>query len=210
MSKPIVIEFTGTPEAGKTSTMKLLIDMLEKQKIKVGFVNEAASKIKQYLPNSNSNHGLWIVASTVKELLEELDKPNDVIIVDRGLLDRLFWNIFSYTKKDITLEEKSNRDSLILNPKMPLKSDMLVVLTIPAEESIKRKGKEGKFVTLDNVNLYNDCLNQFIGQVNNFSENTKIVQICTLNLDKNLVAEKIYDSIIELLAKGNSYLINFE
>lgn len=207
MGKPIVIEFTGTPEAGKTSSMKLVKNMLEKQNLKVGIVNEAAGKVKEYLSNENSNRGVWIIVTIAKELIEELDKPNDVIIVDRGLLDRLFWNIYSYSKGDITLEEKLNRDSLISNPYMPFKSDMLVVLTIPTEESIKRKGKEGRFVTSGNINLYNKCLEQFLEKVNSYSKDTMLKEICTLNLDKQQVAQKNYDSVMELLTKKKESLL---
>ncbi len=47
-----------------------------------------------------------------------------------------------------------------------------------------------------NINHYNNCLNEFLEKVNIYSENTKIVQICTLNMDKNLVAQKVFNSIL--------------
>jgi thymidylate kinase len=201
MLRPIVVEFTGTPEAGKTTSMKLVKNMLEEKGLNVGVVAEAAERIYDYLPKDTTDFGIWVIVTTAKELIEQLNKPNDIIIVDRGILDRIFWNLYSYNKGDITLEEKTNRDLLMSNPYMPFKSDILTVLTIPTEESIKRKGKEGRFVTSKNINLYNDCLQQFLRQVNTYSECTEIVQICTLNLDKQEVAKRIFDPIMELVAK---------
>jgi len=207
MLRPIVVEFTGTPEAGKTTSMKLVKNMLIEEELNVGVVAEAAEKIFDYLPKDTSDFGIWVVVTTAKELVEQLNRPNDVIIVDRGILDRIFWNLYSYTKGDITLEEKTNRDLLMSNPYMPFKSDILVVLTIPTEESIKRKGKEGRFVTSKNINIYNECLKQFLGQVNTYSKSTEIIEICTLNLDKQQVAQKIFDPIMELLSKRKNNIV---
>jgi len=207
MLRPIVVEFTGTPEAGKTTSMKLVKNMLIEEELNVGVVAEAAEKIFDYLPKDTSDFGIWVVVTTAKELVEQFNRPNDVIIVDRGILDRIFWNLYSYTKGDITLEEKTNRDLLMSNPYMPFKSDILVVLTIPTEESIKRKGKEGRFVTSKNINIYNECLKQFLGQVNTYSKSTEIIEICTLNLDKQQVAQKIFDPIMELLSKRKNNIV---
>jgi len=202
MKKPVIVELTGTPEGGKTSSIELVKNILEQQNFKVGVITEAAGRTYDYLPKGTSYYGIWVIVTIAKELIEELSKLNDVIIIDRGLIDRIFWNLYAYNNGDITIEEKLIRDSFISNPYMPFKADILAVLTIPTEESIKRKGSEGRFVTSDNINLYNECLKQFLEKVNTYSECTNIVEICTLNLNKQQVAKQIYNPIIELLTKS--------
>lgn len=201
MQKPLIVEFTGTPEAGKTSSIELVRSMLEKQNIKFKIISEAAGRVYDYLPKDTKHYGIWVILTIAKELIEAINENVDVIIVDRGLLDRMFWNIYSSRKKDITIHQKISRDELIINPNMPYKSDLLVVLTIPTEESIKRKGKTGNFVNKENIDTYNDCYSQFFEQVRDYSESTKIIEINTYNQEKDKVASKIFDAILEALAE---------
>lgn len=133
-----------------------------------------------------------------------MNKPHDVILVDRGLLDRLFWNVFTYNKKGITAEEKKSRDAFITNDWMPLKSDLLMVFRIPSEESIKRKGGEGKFVTKANVELYNRSLDEFLATISSYTDtDTKVETISTLGISKDEVSEKTFNIILDTLNSRN-------
>lgn len=39
-SKPFIIEFTGTPDSGKTSTIKILVSRLESKGLKTYYIRE--------------------------------------------------------------------------------------------------------------------------------------------------------------------------
>lgn len=201
MNKPFLVEFTGTPEAGKTSTIIALNEILKSEGLKIGIVQEAASRIYENLPRGTNNYSIWTFVTTVKEIVEQMNKNYDIVLVDRGVLDRTFWNLFSYNKKDLSLHEKQIRDEFMLSNFIPYKSDLLFAFKIPSDESIKRKGKEGSWVNKENIDLYNYALEQFISNFKKLNVKTKLSIIDTYNVPKEEITQKVKKIILDNIAK---------
>lgn len=172
--RPFVVEFTGTPEAGKTTTIKQIIPLLEAsssvkqngvyymKRAEVRYVREAAEVTPSCIPKGSFDANFWMRAHTVAELFEQLynTSHNDIIIVDRGIIDAQFFGYKFYTQGLCSKEEHESFISLIKNK--TLLPDLLIYLKTSPEESIRRRGGEGRIVTLDWVKNYNDLFEEFI------------------------------------------------
>ena len=91
--RPIVIEFCGSPKAGKTSCISALSMFLRRNGFRVKVLVERASVCpvgNKYDPLFN----VWTICSALAELSETISnspKDYDVVILDRGLFDALCW-----------------------------------------------------------------------------------------------------------------------
>ena len=172
--RPFVVEFTGTPEAGKTTTIKQIIPLLEAsssvkqngvyymKRAEVRYVREAAEVTPSCIPKGSFDANFWMRAHTVAELFEQLynTSHNDIIIADRGIIDAQFFGYKFYAQGLCSKEEHESFISLIKNK--TLLPDLLIYLKTSPEESIRRRGGEGRIVTLDWVKNYNDLFEEFI------------------------------------------------
>lgn len=91
--RPIVIEFCGTPKAGKSSCISSLVLFLKRNGFKVKVLTERASVCpidNKFDPNFN----VWTACSALAELVYILSneaKSLDVVILDRGVFDAICW-----------------------------------------------------------------------------------------------------------------------
>ena len=86
MSK--LIEFTGTPDAGKTTVISKIKEVLEERNNKVILLGEANGL---ELPPQNLRDSLayneWVGENACKGILKALEENPDIILVDRGIID---------------------------------------------------------------------------------------------------------------------------
>jgi len=184
-----IIEFTGTPESGKTTVIYEIFKKLEKQRIKI--IDEAWAKTKKELKNDAENRSIHTMATIMKEYFEAINKNYDYILIDRGLYDRYFWNYYSYENGDITLEEKNIRDSFALHQAIEYKVDLLFVFSVSSEEAIKRRGREGSFSTKARLDLYEEKMHKFFSNFNK----TKVFKIETTGKSVEQVVSEVVEKI---------------
>ena len=89
-NRPFFIELAGTPRSGKTTCAEYLESLLRRSGFKTRLVAEAAasSPLREV---REVDFNLWTVSTTLAECLELVDSEYHFVIVDRGLLDALFW-----------------------------------------------------------------------------------------------------------------------
>ncbi len=184
-----IIEFTGVPEAGKTTVIYKLKEALGDYRVKI--IDEATTKMKKDLPDDAKNKVTYIVADIIKEYVAAINGDYDYILIDRGLYDRYFWNYFSYMNGDIGEEEKQSRDLFVLHEFINYQVDLLIVFLVDGEEAVRRRGSEGRFVTKEKMNFYGKLLQDFCQDFNE----TKVVQVTTTN--KNVV--EVTDEVLQKL-----------
>ena len=114
-NKPYVIEFTGTPRTGKTTIIHILEEFFKKVGFTVKIVDEfTTSKYykEEIYPNIKDKSVLYrntLIPTYVKENIENAIKEYaDIIIVDRGLYDRLIWIYRAKEREEITLTDYNN------------------------------------------------------------------------------------------------------
>ncbi len=89
--RPLIVEFSGLPKAGKTRTISILELFLKRNGFKVDVFIERAS-IAPIRTKGHLNFNTWVSCASLQGMLEALSKPElDVFILDRGVFDALVW-----------------------------------------------------------------------------------------------------------------------
>jgi len=189
--KPFIVEFTGTPEAGKTTVIDILYEALSQAGYKVKKYPESAEKTPKIFPKNSLEAKLWMNFDTAKHVLEAPFLTDyDIVIFDRGALDRTFWlHVDSVFTPEIA--HKTASSTKILNEYLP---DLLISLYVSESESIRRRGGEGRIVTRDFVASYNRLLKTFINSL----RIDKVV-VSTDNKPIEEVVETVKNAILEHL-----------
>lgn len=189
--RPFIVEFLGTPEAGKTTSIKLLRRTIMDQGYRVGTVRESAEIVPDMFETGSIKGNVWMTMKTGQRLYEEANKPNDIILVDRGVVYALFWNHLYANKGEFT-EEKNKCVSDFFTA-IGIKTDFAVFLTIPADESIRRRGGEGHLVNQDFIESFNSELLNFLPSVD--------TAMYVLNTNQKTPAE-VHDCLLEEIIKA--------
>ena len=172
LSSPYVIEFSGTPRTGKTSTINNLYDFFKKGGFDVSVLEEfTTSKYykeilkEQFDGLSRGDRNIKIVDEVFKQLLCAKHSESDIILVDRSLNDRQIWNYWCYC--DGAIDEKTyNRlrsKYLTLSRGM---IDCLVMTYASSDVSLKRDYvnslalEERNFLNIENIDRFNCSLNE--------------------------------------------------
>lgn len=163
MNRPLVIEFAGTPKAGKTTCVNAIAKFFRRNDIPVHVVTERAS----LSPISNKHHlffNAWTGVSSLAQLLEALERKTKIIIIDRGLFDALVWVDFLQTWHAVTPEELIKLENFFLLEPWTSKIDIVVALSTEPPVAVEREFKDqitdlpGSIMNSDNLHGYNNSL----------------------------------------------------
>jgi hypothetical protein len=101
--RPLIIEFSGAPKAGKTRAINVLELFLKRNGIKAEVFTERAS-IAPIKSKGHLNFNVWVSCASLQGALEALYRELDVFILDRGIFDALVWNEWLKKTGKITAE----------------------------------------------------------------------------------------------------------
>ncbi len=192
MKKPFIVEFLGTPEAGKTTTVRSLCKKLGKE-YSTEYIQESAERKPDNIPKGSLDGHWWIRMNTVDQILEAKYCGKDIALVDRGLVDSIFWNVLFCEQGKLSEEEKNIANSFLLQ--LNLFPDLCIIFTVSAEECIRRRGGEGSIVNFEFIESYNKVLKEFCDRF----QNIKMIIIDTTNLSKEEVEAIVYKKIQEFI-----------
>ncbi len=99
LKKPIIIEFSGTPRTGKTSSIYNIYDFFKKGGFNVS-ISEEFTTSDYYKTTFKTEHqnmdkvayNLAIMKEVAKRLIEDANQSQDIILIDRSINDRQIWN----------------------------------------------------------------------------------------------------------------------
>lgn len=187
--KPFIVEFTGTPEAGKTTVINIILKQLLEMGYKVKVYPESAENAPKNFPKGSLEENLWRNFDTAKHVLEaQFLSDYDIVIFDRGALDRIFF-IYLDTVYTPEIALKNAPFEGIFREYPP---DILISFYVSEDEAIRRRGGEGRLVTKEFVSNYNRLLTTFI---NSLEVNKKVIS--TDNKTVEEVVETVQNSILE-------------
>lgn len=195
-TRPFIVEFTGTPEAGKTTCIKsILCSLAEFLDAKICFIQESAELLPSKIPKGGISADLLMFSITLYKLLEGIyDESNDIIIIDRGIFDKCFFGYRFYNEHICSAEQYSFYKSLpffsLLSP------DLVIHLSSCPEESIRRRGGEGRLVTFEWVKRYNFWFDKFVSEHLEDFSNMSFFSLDTTHLSKSEVAQITSNRII--------------
>ena len=135
----------------------------------------------------------------LEDLDNEINKNNDIILIDRSLFDRMIWMDRLYNKNGVTKEEYDNYiDEYI--PIIKNKIDIIIGLYTDSLTSLRRDYtantslEKRTFLNEDNINEYNDSLMN-IKELSN-KENINFYLFDTTNKSERDISFEILDTIL--------------
>lgn len=147
-----LIEVSGTPDAGKTTAIDMVKTHLISRNFPVIVIGEAGGKS---LPPKSSRKSLlfniWVGTSAAESILsaKEKCKNNEIIIVDRGLIDYQFWVYYYFKKGKCSKQEAEEALSMDIFTNKKLLPDLFISMTTSVDEAIKRSRSKNNTVSLE-------------------------------------------------------------
>ena len=191
MSRPFMVEFSGTPEAGKTTTINAVADMLRENDYKTKILKESAESLPSEIPKGTFDANMWMHFITQSGLISALYSKADIVLIDRGIIDSEF-----YGQKFLNdgLCTKAKYDEFKKMFLQHLKPNLFIALMVTPEESVKRRGGEGRLVNKEYIQNYNEAYLKFFETiiVNKhliMTDNIELYEVCKTVLNiilKNL------------------------
>jgi len=135
--KPFVVEFFGTPKAGKTTIMSMARHFLRRNGWRVTARPEGAEAIDWARVTPQYNEETWRYA--MSEVYQRLDRPFELIMLDRGLMDNLAWMDYWRKKEMLLPEDQKKGEAFKLSPIYRDMFDLHVCMVCEMELSLERE-----------------------------------------------------------------------
>jgi predicted NUDIX family phosphoesterase len=143
--RPIVLEFAGTPKAGKTTTISQIQAFLKRCGFRVKVVVERAS-VCPIRDKKHANFNVWTASTTLAQILEYTQEPPgpedpQVLILDRGIFDSICWLRFMDRLSRIRTEDRKRiEDFLFIDDWRKRLTGVVVMMTTPKEALRREQG----------------------------------------------------------------------
>lgn len=205
--RPIVIEFCGSPKAGKTSCINSLNIFLKRNGFKTAILSEQAS----FSPISDKHNpvfNVWTCSSAINEINEKMDKAQhgeeiDVIISDRGIFDALCWFKWLKSQQHMNKKEYKILTEFATLYRWQKNIDLVYVFMVSPEESIKRE--YANLLTQKRGSIMReDVLEQYLASVKETMQEYEkdfraVYKIDTTEKQQNDVGHEVTSKTLEVL-----------
>lgn len=186
LKKPLIIEFSGTPKAGKTTCIEAIAKFFRRQQIPVFIVAERSSKCP--IPNKQDPaFNIWICSTVIAQMLEALEGHVKVVVFDGGIFDSLVWINLHRSRKTLSNEEFNVFEALLLCRRFTESIGIVAVLSVEPEAALQREFKDqitdlqGSIMNPPFLSDYNSSLKYCIEKYH--EEFRQIIHIDTTNLE---------------------------
>lgn len=218
LSKSFVIEFSGTPRTGKTTTINNLYDFFKKGGFSISIIEEfTTSKYfkevfkQKYKDASSTESNMAIIEEVTRQLEEALNSDKEIILIDRSINDRQIWNYRRYIRGDMPEElyQEAREKYSAISSKL---IDFLVVTYAEPLTSLKRDYNSSlalekrNFLNIDNLNEYNRSLKDLQELFKTSVDDSILLDTSSMGMDE--VSIEIASQIMPAMRKR--YIKNFK
>lgn len=215
LKEPLVVTLSGTPRAGKTTTIESLYDFFKKTGINTKRLEEPAGLIYATLKNREEKQKLLQdrVAFVDKQYSLGTEYINgnlngaDLILCDRGVIDPFIWYDMYYQLGMVSKEKyleflnkiKDHKNyinyfyGLYVDEKEAMKRDYLSSISI----------EERTTMSTDNVVRYNTALLRTLPKIEDYTDSSKIIDTSSLEIMEPSIqiADEVLDTVKGLYLK---------
>lgn len=139
LPRPFFVELTGSPSAGKTTTITELYKFFRRLGFRVLRPQEGAEVI-QHIPRTTPVYNIRTGIYALTMLLDESYKHTyDLIILDRGIFDTYAWMMYWQDKGLLTPEECTLVQSFFLSRFWADQTDAAYFMVCEAQEAMRRE-----------------------------------------------------------------------
>lgn len=202
--RPIVLEFCGTPKAGKTSCIASLNLFLKRNGFQTITLTERAS-ICPVKDKFNPLFNIWTVSSAIAELSAKFQEGRklDVIISDRGIFDGICWFHWAKTHDRLLTEDYEAITGYLTMEKFRSMIDLIYVFTADHEIALEREythlltRKRGTVMNDRVIGQFNNAVAQCTTKFGKFFRH--LAEIDTTNLAQDEVSYEVTYKVLESL-----------
>lgn len=180
MRKPFMVEFIGTPEAGKTTSMKNISNNLFNKGYETLTLKESAESLPNEIPKGTWYANLWMHYQTQAGLLRAKFSDADIVLIDRGLVDSSFYGKKFLWEGAYSEEDYKKFKAQFMEELFP---DFVVALMVQPQVAIERRGGEGRLVTREYIQRYNEMFLKFYKEIKlpKMLIETSEMNVCEIN-----------------------------
>lgn len=160
--RTFMVEFSGTPEAGKTTTINTVANIMRNANYRVIVLRESAESLPDEIAKGTFQANMWMHFITQAGLLKAVHADADIALIDRGIVDSEFYGQKFLSEGGCSKDEYEEFERTFLQC---LKPDLFITLMVTPEEAIKRRGGEGRLVNREYVRKYNEAYLKFFRTV---------------------------------------------
>ena len=139
---PLVVEFAGSPKAGKTTNIDIVTHFFKRTDFKVWAPTEGASKRTPYfLRRDLVAFNAWALNYAISEILIAYHNVEeyDLVVLDRGPFDSLAWMRVLKDDGDLTQNEYDRIENFARHPKWANLVERIFLFTCTPETSMHRE-----------------------------------------------------------------------
>jgi len=159
--RPLIVEFSGLPKAGKTTVVNSLALFLRRNKIPTAIITERAT----ICPIKSKEHPDFNIWTSCSSLINMLDfKQNDkyhVIIIDRGIFDTLIWLSILNKRGKLNAEDLDVFRKFLTLDRWVKTIDLVICMKTSVEKALEREFKD-LLTDIDGSIMNDEFLNQFL------------------------------------------------
>ena len=139
LPRPFMIEFTGPPSSGKTTTIREMYDFLRPLGFTVWRPQEGAEWI-QHIPRTTPEYNIRTGLYALEKLMDEsYGHKYDIILFDRCIFDAYCWMEYWAEKGKLSPGDKSILQQFFTMPFFVNKLDICYFMICQAETALKRQ-----------------------------------------------------------------------
>ena len=139
---PLVVEFAGSPKAGKTTTIDIVTHFFKRTSFKTWAPTEGASKrTPYYLRRDLVAFNAWALNYAISEILTAYHNVEeyDLVVLDRGPFDSLAWMRILRDDGKLTPDEYDRIEDFARHPKWAKLVERIYLFTCRPETSMHRE-----------------------------------------------------------------------
>lgn len=205
--RPIVIEFSGAPKSGKTSSINSLMQFLKRNGFRVKILQESAS-VCPVKDKHSPMFNLWTACDSIKSLIGEMESNRtyyDVIIIDRGIFDALCWFQWLMNNDKMERSMKETIDNFLTMKELRAYIDIVFVYKVRPEISIEREYASLLTDILGSI-MNKEVLKEYLRAIEEVEQRMlqgsffrKIHSIDTSDKDQNVVGKEVTEAALDIL-----------
>lgn len=157
LPRPFMVEFTGSPSSGKTTTIDALDQLLKGQGMRVLRPQEGAEVIR-HIPRTTPLYNLRTGLYALQQLIDlSSGHQYDIVIFDRGVFDTHIWMQYWRGKGQLNEEEESFYQQFFLSRFWVEHLDRAYFVVCDADVAMQREhrisltGHEGNFTNPETI-----------------------------------------------------------
>ncbi len=213
LPRPHIIEFTGTPDSGKTTIINGVDSFLRNHGFRVKRLQEGA-EVFRHISRKTPFYNITTAAYGLQNVAEAAyGRDHDFVLLDRALYDAYNWMIFWRNKGKLTAEESTEFQRFFSHPLGLSNIDICFYVVCKPEEAMRRarsdasvsfESPEGSYTNEKTIaELIETCDEGFkdmslAGKAVYWLDTTKISKAEMFEM----VFEKIFESMAGRIHKG--------